>query len=77
MQTPQGSLEIDGNLWQREYRITQGEQLLARVSKAWFSWSDSYGVEIFRPDVAIQLLGTVIVIDRIQHAGTNSVLSDD
>ena len=35
------------------------------------------GLQDYRPDVAIQLLGTVIVIDRIQHAGTNSVLSDD
>ncbi len=31
VQTPQGTLEIDGNLWQREYRITQNDQLLARV----------------------------------------------
>lgn len=77
VQTPQGTLEIDGNLWQREYRITQNGQLVARVSKAWFSWSDSYGVEIYRPEWAVPLLGAVIVIDRIQHAGTNSVLSDD
>jgi len=77
VQTPQGNLEIDGDLWQREYRITQNSQLLARVSKAWFSWSDNYGVEVYRPEWAIPLLGTVIVIDRIQHAGSNSALTDD
>jgi len=77
VQTPQGELQIDGNLWQREYRINRGDELLAKVSKAWFSWSDSYGVEIYAPQHAIELLGVVIVIDRIQHAGTHSVLSDD
>ncbi len=77
VQTPQGTLEIDGDLWQREYRITHNSQLVARVSKAWFSWSDNYGVEVYRPEWAIPLLGTVIVIDRIQHAGSNSALTDD
>lgn len=77
VQTPRGELQIDGNLWQREYRITQGETLLARISKAWFSWSDSYGVEIYASQWVVPLLGAVIVIDRIQHAGTNSLLHDD
>ena len=73
---PAGDLEINGNLWQHEYQISQGNKTLAVVSKAWFSWSDTYGVEIFEPALTAQLLAAVIVIDRIQHSGRNSNLDD-
>ncbi len=71
-----GELEINGNLWQHEYQINKGGKTLAAVSKAWFSWSDTYGVEIFESDFTAQLLATVIVIDRIQHSGRNSNIND-
>lgn len=43
--TQYGQLEMTGNLWQHEYEIRQGEQLLASISKKLFSFSDSYGVD--------------------------------
>lgn len=73
---PAGELEINGNLWQHEYQISRNGTPLAAVSKAWFSWSDTYGVEIFAPELTAQLLAAVIVIDRIQHSGRNSNLND-
>lgn len=73
---PAGELEINGNLWQHEYQISRNSAPLAAVSKAWFSWSDTYGVEIFAPELTAQLLAAVIVIDRIQHSGRNSNLDD-
>ena len=73
---PAGELEIEGNLWQHEYTIRQHGEPLAVISKAWFSWSDSYGVDIFEPAYTAQLLAAVIVIDRIQHSGRNSNLND-
>lgn len=75
--TPQGALEIAGNFWQHEYNIRQYGQLLASISKQWFSWSDSYGIDILAPEWTPQLLAAVIVIDRIQHSSRNSTLSDD
>jgi len=75
--TPVGELQIEGNLWDHEYQIRQGDQLLAAVSKSWFSWSDTYGVDVLRPEWTAQLLAAVIVIDRISHSGRNSAVSDD
>ncbi len=77
VQTPQGELQIDGNLWQHEYDISQQGRPVARISKAWFSWTDSYGIEIFRPEWTAELLAVVIVVDRISHSGRNSNLDDD
>ncbi len=74
---PAGELEINGNLWQHDYEILQQGRLLAKISKAWFSWSDTYGVDIYAPEWTAQLLAAVIVIDRIQHSGKNSVVDDD
>ncbi|HSG93086.1 MAG TPA: LURP-one-related family protein, partial [Methylotenera sp.] len=57
--TPQGMLEMTGNFWQHEYEISQQGQVLASVSKKWFSWSDSYGVDVFAPQWTAQLLAAV------------------
>lgn len=74
--TPEGNLEINGNLWQHEYEIREHNRLLASVSKKWFSWSDSYGVNVYESKWTPQLLAAVIVIDRIQHKERNSNFSD-
>ena len=74
---PAGELEMHGNLWQHEYKISQNGKMLAEVSKSWFSWSDTYGVEIYQPQLTAELLAAVIVIDRMQHAGKNSMVDDD
>lgn len=71
--TPQGELEITGDLWQHEYEIRGYGKLLAGVSKKWFSFSDSYGVDIYEPKLTAQLLSSVIVIDRIQHSDSGGV----
>ncbi len=77
IQTPHGMLDMTGNFWQHEYEIRQKNQLLASISKQWFSWSDSYGVDILAEQWTAQLLAAVIVIDRIQHSERNSTLGND
>src|SRR5690242_10401536 len=39
-------LEAQGNLTDHEYPFTRGGREVARVSKTWFSMSDTYGVEV-------------------------------
>lgn len=74
--TPFGELEMTGNLFQHEYEIRNGGTLVASISKKLFSWSDSYGVDIYAPDLTPQLLAAVIVIDRIQHSDSSAGFSD-
>ena len=71
-----GQLEMTGNLWQHEYEIRRHGELVASVSKKLFSWTDSYGVDIFVPEWTPQLLVAVIVIDRIQHSDSSAGFSD-
>lgn len=75
--TPEGQLEMTGSVWQHEYEIRNQGSLVASISKKLFSWSDSYGVDIYTPEWTPQLLSAVIVIDRIQHSDSGSVVSSD
>jgi len=77
LSAPEGEMEMIGNFWQHEYEILQQGRPIARISKALFSWSDSYGVDIIEPKWTAQLLAAVIVIDRIQHSDKNSSFGGD
>lgn len=72
IRTPNGMLEMNGDFLQHEYEMRQNGQLVAGVSKKWFSFSDTYGVDIYVPEWTAQLLASVIVIDRIQHSDSDS-----
>ncbi len=56
---------IQGDIFSHEYTFTRHGQVVAQVSKHWFSWTDAYGVEIREGEDAILLLASAIIIDRI------------
>jgi uncharacterized protein YxjI len=61
-------LEASGNFTDHEYTFTRGDEPVARVSKEWFSWSDTYGVEIADGEDDILILASTVVIDMVCHA---------
>jgi len=40
---------------------------VATVSKKWFSWTDTYGVEIADGEDDVLLLASIVVIDMACH----------
>jgi len=40
---------------------------VATVSKQWFSWTDTYGVEVADGEDAVLLLASTVVIDMVCH----------
>ena len=40
---------------------------MARVSKAYFSWSDTYGIDIEVGEDDITILATAVIIDLVCH----------
>ena len=61
-------LEATGSFLEQEYTFTRGSREVAHVSKKWFSWSDSYGVEVQDGQDDILILASAIVIDLACHA---------
>ena len=63
----QGDLDAEGNLSDHEYVVTRDGQPVAQISKQWFSWSDTYGVEIAEGEDPVLLLAGTVVIDMCCH----------
>lgn len=62
-------LEAHGNLSDHEYEFTRNSTPVATVSKQWFTWGDTYGVEIADGKDAILILASTVVIDMCCHDG--------
>jgi uncharacterized protein YxjI len=60
-------LEAEGDFLDHEYTITRGGSVLATVSKRWFSWADTYGIEIADGQDDVLLLATAVVVDMVCH----------
>ncbi|MES2791673.1 MAG: LURP-one-related family protein [Planctomycetota bacterium] len=60
-------LVAQGNFMDHEYTLLRGEDLVATVSKKWFSWTDSYGIEIAPGEDDVLLLASTVVIDMACH----------
>jgi len=60
-------LEAMGNFLDHEYTFGRHGREVARVSKRWFSWSDTYGVDIDEGEDVVLILASAVVIDLVSH----------
>lgn len=59
---------VEGNVFDHEYTFTRVQSgAVAQVSKKWFSWTDSYGVDIVAGEDDVLILATAVVIDQVSH----------
>ena len=61
-------LTAEGTITHHEYAFLRGGRPVALVSKQWFSWTDSYGVDIATDEDPALILGSTVVIDMACHA---------
>jgi uncharacterized protein YxjI len=66
-----GELVAEGNLTDHEYDFNRNGQTVAQISKKWFSWSDTYGVDIADGEDAVLILASTVVIDLACHGDRN------
>jgi uncharacterized protein YxjI len=60
-------LEAEGNFLDMEYSFTRSGKVVAEVSKQWFAWTDTYGVEIAEGEDDLLILASTVVIDMVCH----------
>lgn len=58
---------IEGSFWQHEFIFERRGRRVARVSKDFWGWTDSYGVEIVEGEDEVSILCACIVIDQVLH----------
>jgi len=60
-------LEAQGDFLDHEYTFERHGEEVAAVSKRWFSWTDTYGVDIAKGDDDVLILASAVVIDMVCH----------
>jgi uncharacterized protein YxjI len=56
-------LEMAGDLFDHEFAIRRGEQVVATVSKRWFSMRDTYAVDVAAGQDDLLILASVLALD--------------
>ncbi len=60
-------LEAAGNFLDHEYTFERKGREVARVSKKWFRFSDTYGIDIDAGEDDVLILASAVVIDLVSH----------
>ena len=56
-------IEVKGDWWDMDFDVIRDGESIGQVSKKWFSWGDSYRVEIFDEEMEAIIISLVIAID--------------
>ena len=64
-------LEVEGDFFDHEYAFTRQGHPVAVVSKKWFSWSDTYGVDVAAGENDVLILASTVVIDMVTEKKDN------
>jgi uncharacterized protein YxjI len=62
-------LEAGGDFLDHEYTFSRHGSVVATVSKRWFSWTDTYGIDIADGENDVLILASAVVIDLVCHDG--------
>ena len=64
--------EIEGSVWSHEYVIRKNGRIIVQVEKEWFTWGDSYVLNIADPADELIALAVVLTIDCVAEASRNN-----
>ncbi|MBS4201211.1 LURP-one-related family protein [Bacillus sp. FJAT-49732] len=67
-------IEVHGSWWDMDFEVLQYGEVVGRVNKKWFTWGDSYKVEILNEEMETIIIALVIAIDCVKadHAAASS-----
>ena len=60
-----GYYELNGNIFDHDFKITKNNSICAVISKSWFSLSCTYGIDINENEDHSFILSLVIVLDKV------------
>ncbi len=60
-------LDVQGSLGDHEYLVRRRGDIIATVSKKWFTLADTYGIDVRNAEDQVLLLAVAVVIDEAYH----------
>ena len=70
-------IEVHGNWWDMDFQVLHHGKIAGKVSKEWFTWGDSYKVQIIDEEIETLIIALVVAIDCVKadHAAATSAAS--
>ncbi len=62
---------IESDFWEWDYTVMNGARTVMRLSKELWNWTDTYSMEITRPEDALYSLMIVLAIDAVKCSQGN------
>jgi uncharacterized protein YxjI len=59
-------IEVHGNWWDMDFQVLQHGEVVGKVSKEWFSWGDSYKVQVLDEEMETIIIALVVAIDCVK-----------
>ncbi|SDB83268.1 Uncharacterized protein YxjI [Pelagirhabdus alkalitolerans] len=59
-------IDVSGDWWDKQFEITKDGTRIARVEEKWFTWGDTYVIDIGKPSLEILILAIVVAIDFVK-----------
>lgn len=59
-------IEVRGNWWDMDFQVLQHGEVVGKVSKEWFTWGDSYRVQILKEEMEAIIIAIVVAIDCVK-----------
>ncbi len=63
---------VEGDFWDHQYQIIQSGRTVVSIQKEWFTWGDSYALDIASPQDEIYALAVVLAIDCVNEQQSNN-----
>lgn len=62
---------VEGDFWEWDYAVMDGAREVMRLSKELWNWTDTYTMDIDRPEDALYCLMIVLAIDAVKCSQNN------
>lgn len=59
-------IDVQGNWWDMDFQVLQHGDVIGKVSKEWFTWGDSYKVQILNEEMEAIIIAFVVAIDCVK-----------
>ncbi|WP_285767470.1 LURP-one-related family protein [Peribacillus sp. SI8-4] len=59
-------IEVHGNWWDMNFQVLQHGEIVGEVGKEWFTWGDSYKVQIMDEAMETIIIALVVAIDCVK-----------
>ena len=68
-------IEIRGNWWDMDFQVVRHGEVVGQVKKEWFSWGDSYKVQVLDETMETIMIAIVVAIDCVKDDESSAAAS--